>query len=631
MSNYLARKLSHSPRDNNSTRSSASNRSHPVQNNLTQNNMNEPAPALLEHNPNLQTVSQSSHSGNFEANLSNGGGPSNSMMMEQNLQNQNHQHNNRHDHPNMPMSNPMSPNVNLNQSQNTTDMNDHDHLIDDDDEEHKKIFVGGLSWQTTTESLTHYFQKFGEIQEGMVMKDPQTNRSRGFGFITFKDPKIVDDVIKFGKHEIDEKLVDPKVAFPKRGQPRLVTKTRKIFVGGLASNTVKEDLENYFSEFGEVDEAMLMFDRQTNRHRGFGFVNFVDEKTVDKICEIQFHEINGKKVECKKAQPKEIMMPRLQNALKARAVQFTGYLSGPSTIGLSPATIHQPFPIHPNLGAFTAHPNNLNGPNAHGSNLNNNSSNQNSGINNLSLNSSLNSQQFINNHAYAIPSIGSNFAVPAYYQISNPSQNNAGNANNGTGNNLTNLGTNNAQINQQMNLAPAQLSIPTIQGLQHQFLPAYQPLYYAHHTTPIPILPAPVIATSAENINNGQSFTANGQVNVQNLPNGLDNKAESKPDTNNKIPNEKIPPTNNNSSDMIATNLKTNPASNIQVDNLNSQVKASNNGNAVSSGISGRNIEAAVFQPQQPQNGNTAFNYVAPAGLNNSNNNRFINKNNGSE
>jgi len=40
-----------------------------------------------------------------------------------------------------------------------------------------KMFIGGLSWQTTPESLKEYFAKFGDIAEVMVMKDPTTRRS----------------------------------------------------------------------------------------------------------------------------------------------------------------------------------------------------------------------------------------------------------------------------------------------------------------------------------------------------------------------------------------------------------------------------------------------------------------------
>eukprot|EP00092_Neocalanus_flemingeri_P054808 GFUD01064621.1.p1 GENE.GFUD01064621.1~~GFUD01064621.1.p1 ORF type:complete len:427 (+),score=73.21 GFUD01064621.1:75-1355(+) len=168
-----------------------------------------------------------------------------------------------------------------------------------------KMFIGGLSWQTTPESVREYFSQFGDVAEVMVMKDPATRRSRGFGFITFSNPNSVNKVLSYPAHQLDGKLIEPKVAVPRKSNPKLVMRTKKIFVGGLSATTSLEDIKAYFEQFSKVKESMLAYDKVTNRHRGFGFVTFDNEDVVDKICEIHFHEINGKMVESKKALPKE--------------------------------------------------------------------------------------------------------------------------------------------------------------------------------------------------------------------------------------------------------------------------------------------------------------------------------------
>ncbi|XP_022341204.1 RNA-binding protein Musashi homolog Rbp6-like isoform X5 [Crassostrea virginica] len=220
-----------------------------------------------------------------------------------------------------------------------------------------KMFIGGLSWQTTVESLKDHFGRFGEIKEAMVMKDPTTKRSRGFGFVTYKDAASVDTCLENGPHILDNKTVDPKVAFPRKAQPKMVTRTKKIFVGGLSAATTVEDVKNYFSQYGKIEDAMLMFDKTTNRHRGFGFVTFENEDVVDKVCEIHFHEINKKMVECKKAQPKEVMLPttlaRGRGTLTRGAYGYlpTGLPSYPYGRGfptLAPAGYYYPgFPGYP--------------------------------------------------------------------------------------------------------------------------------------------------------------------------------------------------------------------------------------------------------------------------------------------
>jgi cold-inducible RNA-binding protein len=83
----------------------------------------------------------------------------------------------------------------------------------------KKLFVGGLSWDTTDESLNRAFVTFGEVSEAKVITDRETGRSRGFGFVTFVEDRCGTAAIG----QMDGKSLDGrsiKVNEAKEREPR---------------------------------------------------------------------------------------------------------------------------------------------------------------------------------------------------------------------------------------------------------------------------------------------------------------------------------------------------------------------------------------------------------------------------
>uniref|UniRef100_A0A2P2L5L3 RRM domain-containing protein n=1 Tax=Rhizophora mucronata TaxID=61149 RepID=A0A2P2L5L3_RHIMU len=83
-------------------------------------------------------------------------------------------------------------------------------------------------------------------------------------------------------------------------------RTKKIFVGGLASTVTESNFKKYFEQFGNITDVVVMYDHNTQRPRGFGFITYDSEEAVDRVLHKTFHELNGKMVEVKRAVPKEL-------------------------------------------------------------------------------------------------------------------------------------------------------------------------------------------------------------------------------------------------------------------------------------------------------------------------------------
>lgn len=74
------------------------------------------------------------------------------------------------------------------------------------DSDQGKLFVGGISWETDEDKLREHFSSYGDVSQAIVMRDKLTGRPRGFGFVIFSDPSLLDRVLQ-DKHHIDSREV----------------------------------------------------------------------------------------------------------------------------------------------------------------------------------------------------------------------------------------------------------------------------------------------------------------------------------------------------------------------------------------------------------------------------------------
>ncbi|KAJ8762546.1 hypothetical protein K2173_007985 [Erythroxylum novogranatense] len=221
--------------------------------------------------------------------------------------------------------------------------------------EKAKLFVGGISRETTEDALTSHFSKYGNVLGSLVAKDRNAGNPRGFGFVWFSDASFADEALK-DSHVILGRTVEVKKAIPRseqhqynqekhivqqqhqhqpnqphsgfditgcKGDNNEYFRTRKIFVGGLSANLTQEQFKNYFEKFGTIIDVVVMQDSSTNRPRGFGFVTFDSEESVDRVMVNTFHELNGRLVEVKRAVPKEKIKSSNNSCITAVSINGT--------------------------------------------------------------------------------------------------------------------------------------------------------------------------------------------------------------------------------------------------------------------------------------------------------------------
>jgi len=175
----------------------------------------------------------------------------------------------------------------------------------------RKMFVGGLNRDTTDEDFFEYFGQFGNTVDKVVIKDPQTKTSRGFGFITYDCSDAVEKVFQSRPHTIDNKTLDVKRAMPREFNTSTAhAKVTKLFVGGVGPDLTPAELQEYIesrhpTSVGTIDNVDFLKDKTTGQNKGFGFLECSSTDFADRLTISEQHfMLKGKKMAIKKAEPK---------------------------------------------------------------------------------------------------------------------------------------------------------------------------------------------------------------------------------------------------------------------------------------------------------------------------------------
>ncbi|XP_062003982.1 UBP1-associated protein 2C-like [Rosa rugosa] len=163
---------------------------------------------------------------------------------------------------------------------------------------HRKLFVRGLAWNTSSDTLCAAFSEHGEIEEGAVIYDKASGKSRGYGFITYKHMESTHHALR-----APSKLIDGRMAVCNLACEGLTGSSsthdltqRKLYIGGLSPNVTSEMLLHFFGRHGDIEEGSVAYDKDTNESRGFGFVTFKTVEAAKKAIDDPQKTLGGRNV-----------------------------------------------------------------------------------------------------------------------------------------------------------------------------------------------------------------------------------------------------------------------------------------------------------------------------------------------
>lgn len=132
-----------------------------------------------------------------------------------------------------------------------------------------KYFITGIPDFVGDDELRSHFSEYGAVLDGVIVKDKNADRSRGFGYITMADGSSQESMLN-GKHLFGSKLVSVMLT----KESLATVDIKKVHLGKLSPDISAESIKEAFSRFGVVLDVHTPKDPVTGERKGYGFVSF---------------------------------------------------------------------------------------------------------------------------------------------------------------------------------------------------------------------------------------------------------------------------------------------------------------------------------------------------------------------
>jgi RNA recognition motif-containing protein len=175
----------------------------------------------------------------------------------------------------------------------------------------KRIYIGNLPAPTAEHELSSLFERVGRVVSVRIMRDRDTGRAKGFGFVEMDNGEAEQAIRQLNGAELHGHTLSVTEARPRpessAGRGLLHS---RLFVGNLPYDATAAELKELFSSVGPVAFVNLPVERESGKPRGFAFVDFAERAHAEEAVR-RFHQqpFNGRALMVSEARARESRPP----------------------------------------------------------------------------------------------------------------------------------------------------------------------------------------------------------------------------------------------------------------------------------------------------------------------------------